>query len=423
MINRLKISYKNNMMWIHLASRILISLILAVGVILIDTRFYSLLDYIPNVFLTSIDLAKVILSTLAGALLNMTTFTFSTIIVVLTMYSSDFSPRVVKNFLTDKITIKVLGVFVGGFFYCILALFFMKKSYSQHLVLSATIGVIYSILCIIYFVIFVYRIAQLIQVSKLIERLYNESYEIIERTLEYREDQVSVDEYALGPFDYNIELISDHSGYLELVEFNDILNILSNCESKLVLNVDIGDFIAKNEILATLYHNEEEVDENIIDKVIAQFSIKEERIAYNDYRFSLQKIVDVALRAISPGINDPNTAVYCINILGVLLSKLGEIKGTYTVFKNDNSLAKIIFQDFNFKEDLYFTFYQIIHYGKTDISVLLSLLNALKVINLSSSDEKNEYIEEFRDYIYENAVNNFSHKLDLDFLKRAKDSV
>ena len=422
-INKRKIFYKNNMILIYLATHIFVSLILAIGVILIDTKFFPALTYIPNIFFTSIDLAKVILSTLAGSLLTMTTFTFSTIIVVLTMYSSDFSPRVVNNFLTDQTTLRVLGIFVGGFFYSILTLFFMKQSFSQYLVLSATIGVIYSILCIIYFVVFVYRIGQLIQVSQLIETLYNESYEIIERTLKNREDQISVDKYELGLFKCSLDIVSDISGYLELVEFNNILNILSKTKCKLILKVDIGDFIAKDQIIATLYYNQDNLDDRSIDRIIDQFSIKEERVAYNDYRFSLQKIVDVTLRAISPGINDPNTAIYCINTLGVLLSKLGEIQGTYTIIQDDKSLAKIIYQDFNFKEDLYFTFYQIAHYGEKDISIILALLNALQVINRSSSDEKTEYIKEFGDYVCDNSIHNFTHKLDLDFFQRARDSI
>lgn len=85
-------------------------------IILIDNGTLPIQQYIPNIFFTSVDLAKQILGTLAGALLTITTFTFSTILIVLTMYSSQFSPRVVDNFLTNKITMKVLGLFVGVFY-------------------------------------------------------------------------------------------------------------------------------------------------------------------------------------------------------------------------------------------------------------------------------------------------------------------
>lgn len=431
MIDKIKIFYKNNTIWIFLASRILFSIVLAVGVILIDTKFVPVLDYIPTIFLTSIGLAKTILSTLVGALLAMTTFTFSTITVVLTMYSSEFSPRAVNNFLKDKTTMRVLGIFVGGFFYCILALFFMRKSFSEYLVLSATIGVIYSLLCVIYFVVFVYKVVQFIQVSKLIGRLYDESYEVIETALKYRKNQVSVEDYEAGLFKSSRELITDRVGYLEHVEFEGILYALDGIKAKLVLNVDIGDFIFENQVIATFYYDDDMIDNplddvidnQLMDRISKHFSIEKERMAYNDYRFSLQKIVDITLRSIPPGVNDPNTAIYCINILGVLFSKLGEIKGRYTVIKNEGSLAEVIYQDFNFKDDLYFTFYQIVHYGKEDISVMLALLNALQVISRSSTDDKREDIEEFADYIYQNSISNFTHKLDLEIFQKAKNAI
>ena len=423
MFTKIRVFYNNNKMWIYLGKYILISFLLALGAILTDIKFIPLLDYIPEILLTSVDLAKLILGTLTGSLLTITTFTFSTIMVVLTMYSSNFSPRVVNNFLTDKITMKVLGIFIGGFCYCILTLFFMRKLYSEYLVISATIAVIYSILCIIYFVIFVYYVASSIQATKLISNLYDESYKIIERTLKNRENNLSLDDCEIGVFRSELEIISDKNGYLEFIEFQEILNILKDIEAKLVLEVDIGDFISKNQIIAVLYYNEELKDEDLANKLLKNFTIEEERIAYNDYRFSLQKIIDITLRAMSPGINDPNTSIHCIHILGVLLSKLSEIRGKHTIIKDKNSRSIIIYQDFHFREDLYFTFYQVIHYGKEDISIVLAIFNALKTIKRSSSSEKINGIREFADYVYQNSISNFTHKFDIEMLNKAKESI
>lgn len=423
MIDKIKIFFRNNRMWMYLVEYIFISLFLSIVVIMIDARIVPLLDYIPSFLLTSVELAKVILGTLAGSLLTMTTFTFSTILVVLTMYSSDFSPRVVNNFLTDSITMKVLGVFIGGFFYCILTLFFMRNAFSEYSVLSATIAVLYAALCIIYFVIFVFRVSSSIQATKLISRLYDESYEIIERELKHREDQLSLDKYEIGVYRSKLDILSDRNGYLELIGFKDILKTLKELEVKLIIQADIGEFVAKNQEIATLYYNEDKIDENLSELILRQFSIEEERIAYNDYRFSLQKIVDIALRAVSPGINDPNTAIHCINILGVLLSKLGSIKGRYTVIRDQDSKAVVVYEDFDFKEDMYFTFYQILHYSKNDISILVSIFNALKIIIKSSTIEKKDTIREFSEYIYETSIDNFTHDFDIKVLKRAKEAI
>ncbi|NLC65766.1 MAG: DUF2254 domain-containing protein, partial [Clostridium sp.] len=364
MLSTIKIFYKENRIWMYLLKYITISIIIAIMAILIDTKFFEVLNILPDILLTSVDLAKLILSTLAGSLLTITTFTFSTIMVVLTMYSSNFSPRVVNNFLTDKITMKVLGVFIGGFFYCILTLFFMRNIYSEYLVVSATIAVIYSAFCIVYFVMFVFRVSSSIQATKLIGRLYEESLEIVENTLKERKTKENITYSEMTKFSNKLEIPSNQNGYLELISFTDILFNLKNLESSLIVNFNIGDFISENEIIATLYYSGDIKKDALKANLEKNFSIEGERIEYNDYRYSIQKIVDITLRAISPGINDPNTAIHCINILGVLLSKLGKIEGSYNIIKEDSSKTRIIYEDFDFKEDLYFTFYQIAHYGK-----------------------------------------------------------
>src|SRR5690554_4879384 len=187
MIQKIRVLYENNKVWLFLSKYLFFSLLLAMLILLIDSRILPLIQYIPGFFLTGIDLAKTILGTLAGALLTITTFTFSTIMVVLTTYSSNFSPRVVENFLTDRISMKVLGIFTGGFFYCITTLLFMRTTVQNQLVLSATVAVVYSIVCIAYFILFVFSVSSSIQASKLITRLFVESMELIEKTLEFRD--------------------------------------------------------------------------------------------------------------------------------------------------------------------------------------------------------------------------------------------
>ncbi len=422
-MQRLRLFYEDNKIWLYILRYILIAIVLSITAILIDTKFIGVLTFIPSIFLTSIDLAKVILGTLAGALLTITTFTFSTIMVVLTMYSSEFSPRVVDNFLNDKISMKVLGIFVGGFLYCISTLFFMKNSFSNYLVISASIAVAYSILSIIYFVIFIYSVSSSIQATKLIGRLYDESYTIIEKALEYRKNQIGLDNYEVGTYAKHMDIYADKNGYLELISFHEILERLKDFDSKIIIKPRIGEFIYKNQNIARLYYNYEELEENMEEKLLKEFSLEEGRIAYNDYQFSIQKIIDIALRALSPGINDPNTAIHCINIIGVLLSKLGEIEGKYTVIKEEGSKAVVIYEDFNFKEDIYLSFYQILHYGKEDISVIAAMFDALKGMSLCVEGKNLNTIREFKDYIYTSSIENFHHKFDLEFLEMKKDKI
>lgn len=420
MIEKIKKIYSENTIWIYLSKYIFISIFLSALVIAIDTKTLPILDNIPSIFLTSVDLAKTILSTLAGALLTITTFTFSTIMVVLTTYSSDFSPRVVNNFLTDKVSMKVLGVFVGGFFYSIITLFFMKSSFSEYLVLSATVGVLYAIFSIIYFVIFIYRVSSSIQASKLIKKLYDESSDIIEDALKYKEKQENLSDYRAEFYRYNQKIDSIENGYLQLMNLDALVSTIKDIDSKLIIHPHIGDFVNINQNIASLYFNDEGLDESLKETILNKMTFGDERLSFNDYRFSLQKIVDIALRALSPGINDPNTAVHCINILGVLLGKLSSIKENHTVVKHENSKGIVVYEDFNFSEDLYFTFYQIVHYGKEDISIVVSLLETVNKISHIAAEENLEALKEFSQYIYDISIDEFTHKFDKELLKKSK---
>ena len=197
MLQKLLMFLKNKKMWITLGSYFLFALLLSFIMVMIDNGTWPLEALIPPLFFTSVDLAKQILSMLSGVLLTITTFTFSTILVVLTTYSSQFSPRVVENFLMNKITMKVLGIYVGGFFYCITTLLFLREKEFDALVLSATVGVLYSMLCTIYFVIFVYNVSSSIQANNLLGRLYDDSNQSIKNAVESLKDQERVNGFKM----------------------------------------------------------------------------------------------------------------------------------------------------------------------------------------------------------------------------------
>lgn len=180
MKQRLSILYSDNKPWFYLVENIAAAVLLVIFVLLVNTQTLPLMDYVPVFFLTKMAPAQSILSTLAGALLTITTFTFSIAMVVLTTYSSDYSPRVVENFLHKKTTMKVLGTFVGGFVYCIVALFFLDETFTSQRVVSASVGILYAFWCVIQFIIFIFSVANSVQVQNLTAELYDEAQSIID---------------------------------------------------------------------------------------------------------------------------------------------------------------------------------------------------------------------------------------------------
>lgn len=425
MLNKIKILSENHKIWIYVVQQILIALIVFSVVSMIDMKFVPYSDYIPEFFLVSQTLSKLILSTLAGALLTVTTFTFSTIMVVLTTYSSNYSPRIVENFLSEKSTMKVFGVFIGGFIYCILSLFFMRENINYHLI-AAGVGILYALYCMIQFIVFIFSVANAIQPQRLITKLTKDAESIINKYIENHSIFDRTDSYSTASFEkvYNINIGCD--GFLEGINKKLIETTFKDKKYILFMNARIGDFLCNKQNIAKLYHNKDlKIDENITNKISKAFTTADKRYTIEDYRFAVQKIVEIALRAVSSGINDPFTAISCIQSLGLLLAKISIVNGKYalTKYNNGSNQSLIIIEDYNFEKDLYFTFYQIVHFGKEDISIVIALLNALFTIKLHAIKSNQKYIKDTASYIYKSTIDYYTNPIDKKLIKETFDKV
>lgn len=349
-MEKLRIRYKNNKIWIYPLRYISIALLLSVLTIMIDTGHLNLGRAIPKVFFTKLDLAKTILATLAGSLLSITTFTFSTTLVVLTMYSSSFSPRVVENFLEEKITMKVLGVFMWGFFYCITSLLFMRESLSSPYVISATIGVIYAVLCLFYFSIFVNKGSRAIQATNLISKLRSEARKTILEIKSFVLKYDIAENYDLGEFVFRKDIRSNQSGYLELIDYDVLYEKTRRKECMLLIYSELGSFIQENRVIASIYSKKD--------------TSWESREFENCFLFQ-----------------ENRTAVHCINILGLLIGEIADIEERFSTIKSYGDKGVLVFPIFNFEKELHSTLYPILSYGKEDLSIVLSLYGCLENIH------------------------------------------
>lgn len=135
-MQKLKVFYYNNISWIYTIQYIFFSIILLFLVAMIDLKFLPFGQYLPDFMKLKVGFSQSLLITLSAAFLTITTFTFSTILTVLNAYASNFTPRVVENFINMKITLKVVGIFIGGFFYCVGSLVFTREAINNDLVIS-----------------------------------------------------------------------------------------------------------------------------------------------------------------------------------------------------------------------------------------------------------------------------------------------
>lgn len=375
-----------------------LAVLLSIGFFYIDLLVVEQYkEFIPSIILTKVDLAKTIMGTLSGALLTMSTFTFSTILVVLTMYSSQFSPRALKNFVHDPVTWRVLGVFLGGFIYNTLSLLFMREHLYTHDVISTFVGILIAFFCLATFAFFIHKIATTVQVGKLVDELVGDTEKVITECNDLEAKQTgAVGSDLWEPVGIKQEIKAEKDGYLQFIALEKIKRYAEKHDLKIEITVAVGDYIYEG-MPIIMVHTKEKTELSVKEF----YSIGSERLSEQDIPYALQKLVEIALRAISPGINDPNTANDILLRIGSLLGKIGFVRTGTLFLTNKDGESLIKYQIPSYQQILYNVYFQLSHYGKEDISVLYSMTDSLKVAAKIAPSRHHETLWKMQLYVLE----------------------
>ncbi|WP_033543653.1 DUF2254 domain-containing protein [Planococcus sp. CAU13] len=394
------------------------------AVILSIATFYTdlvlvgrFLEYIPSILLVNVELGKDIMGVLAAAILTMTTFTFSTVLVVLTTYTSQFSPRSPENFVHGKVTRNVLGIFLGGFVYASLSLLYMQDKTFGHEVLTPSIGILIAFFCVAAFAYYIHFVSSNVQVTALINKLTADAENVISNYRELqKKDYVTLDKWE--PVKEKRVIQADHDGYVQFFDLIRLMEFAEKQDMEIEVAVTTGEYVFEGMPLLYVYHDKEP------EESFAKFyKIGNERTVEQDLGYAVQKLMEVAIRAISPSLNDPNTANEILIRVGRLLGKMGELKTNGWVFTDSAERNRVLYNFSAYHTILYHTFYQISEYGKDDISVLSAMSESLKIAAKSAPAERYETLWNTQLYILDGVDFQKMKKLDLVHLQRKIDEL
>ena len=291
---------------------------------------------------------------------------------------------------------------MSGVIYSLVTLFFVKSSTANSFTFSPAIGIIMAIICLAFFTYFTHHVSKLIQVNKLISRLTLEILDVLEKLKKSHDLNNKVTNEVPTDIDklYKEESITLNSLSVGNIQFIDTSALLKLAQSRnVIIRVEkiIGDYVTTNSTLLTVWNSSEAI--NHPKAFLQNILIGNDRRMLQDIEYGLQKIVEIALRAISPGINDPNTAIKCINQLGMILTKIGtaNIESSY-YYDKDNNLRLILGYK-SYEEILYKTFYQLRHYASNDISVMMAMIDALILIAEENEEHLKNKVWTFSSYI------------------------
>lgn len=278
----------------------------------------------PRLFTVKADEARSLLSTIAGAMATIAGVTFSITMVALTLASGQYTSRVLRNFMRDRGTQTVLGIFIGIFLYCLLVLRAISGPPDSFVPPSAVLGsILLSMLASGAFVFFIHHMSSNIQADEMAQAIARETLDMVDKYFPgaAAEGQASPAGHLDGAAWHPVP--ARQWGTVQTV---DEMRLLAwACEHDAIVRMEYkpGEFVALDETLVSVAMRRPP-DDGMIAALNGAYGIDAFRTLDQDPTFGVRQLVDMALKALSPGINDSTTAETCLDHIGVILARCGQ---------------------------------------------------------------------------------------------------
>ena len=325
--------------------------------------------------------ARGVLQAIAGSIITVTGTVFSITIVALQLASSQFTPRVLRTFTRDRGVQLVLGVFVGTFTYALLVLRVVRSQtddVERFVPGVAVVGaIILALVSVGHLIYFVHHVASSIRVSAVLERVTRDGIELLDRRLAKgtgghvsRADASRAVSSTLAAV-----VLADEDGYLQVVSIDALVGFESSAELTIRIERVAGDFVLSGEPLASIWPAAAATEELV--KVVRRGCVLgPDRTLEEDVELPVRQLADIAVKALSPGVNDPTTATTCLDRLAQLLAHAAH-NDPVRAFRRDGSPVCLIVSAVSFDRLVETAIAQVAHYGAGDATVITHLLRLL----------------------------------------------
>ncbi len=330
--------------------------------------------------------ARTILTTVASGTITLMVFSFSMVMIVLSQATSNLSPRVIPGLISNKMNQVVLGVNIGTILYTLILLMSFKpgEENSSVPVLGILLAVLFAVTSVCLFVYFIHSISRAIKPDTILTGIYIATAKALEDEVRHTEENKILKEAEST--EQFIELPSKEGGYLRQIEL-DTLNKLAKKEDLLIeVPISIGKFVVPG--LPFLRLNKDIADREDLHAAIQNcFIFSLEEVMVFSFETGLRQITEVAVKALSPGINDPGTALSAIDFLSLLfLRRMQSIAPNCML--DEHQQIRIIKRPTPLEDLLYRFLTPIRTYGKADVMVMRKLLLCLNHLLYADKDQQ-----------------------------------
>ena len=347
--------------------------------------------------------ARSVLSTIAAAMITFTGLVFSIMIVALQLASAQFSPRIMRTFLRDRSSKVALATFVATFSYAFTVLRVTRVDDVPGL--SVNVAIILVFVSVGVFIHYINHSAHAIRAAAIIEAVAAEARSTINRNYP-DEDPVEAREPDLSRAP-TVMVNERGPGVVTGFDRSRIVERASAMNAIVVLRVGVGDFVPNGAPMLDLYCDASEGCE-----IPTYISLGRERTMQQDAAFGLRQLVDMAAKALSPGINDPTTAVQAIDQIHDLLRRLASRPMPPGRVADDDGVTRLVFPSMGWEEFVALACDEIRIYGASSIQVLRRMRGMLADLLSVVADDRRPPLLEQMDLLSAAAEREFGDERD-----------
>ena len=273
--------------------------------------------------------ARTVLNVITGSLITVTGVIFSVTIVAVQLASSQYTPRVLRNFSSDRGNQVVLGIFIGTFTYALLVLRTVRASGggSEAVVprVAVTVAVLLVVVSVAALIYFINHVAREIHVTAILDRVTTSTLRNVHQLFPEHLGRADADPPPdpRRPEHDSVPVCARRAGYVQRVDEDRLFGLGERERLVIGMEPKIGDYVLQGRPLASVWTADGRLPPELEAAVRRAFVLGPERTPDQDVEFGMIQISDIAIKALSPSINDPTTAIRCIDRLAEILADFG----------------------------------------------------------------------------------------------------
>jgi uncharacterized membrane protein len=352
------------------------------------------------------DGAHGVLSAISGSIITVTGVVFSVTIVALQLASSQFTPRVLRQFTADRANQIVLGVFIGTFTYTLLVQRTVRAEYNGEDAfvpnVAVTVAVLLALVSIGFLIFFINHAARSIQASVIIDSVTTDTLRVLSNVFPERVEDgaeplaATVADYSADRPDPPFQLTCAQAGYLQAVDDRRLTQLSESAQLLIRLEIEIGTHVLPGQLVMSVWPRADVRDEHV-PQLRRALILGLERTPHQDLKLGVIELMDMSVKAMSPSVNDPTTALHAIDRIGEILLELAWRRRGDRIELNRDGRPLLLLRRPRLEDTVALAFNQIRHYASEDPAVARAMMRQLaELAALAPAASRAPFIDHLR---------------------------